>query len=150
VRAARASGSSILIFPQGTHTSREAELADDPSIRFRTGVAHLAEALESPVVPFGLAGPERMMPPVADAFHGVKIGGVPVSIRPGPLAIAFGAPLRLEPGEPAGAFAARLQAVCYALARQAEDATSGAISASAGSSASSSEHSVPKVAAPTP
>ena len=119
-RTAKATGGSILIFPQGTHSTTEAELAGDPSVRFRAGVAHLAEALDLPVVPFGLAGPEHIIPPDPDAFHGLTIAGLPVSLRRGPLAIAFGAPLRLEPGETAQAFAARLQNVCSALTREAE------------------------------
>jgi 1-acyl-sn-glycerol-3-phosphate acyltransferase len=124
-RTAKATGGSVLIFPQGTHATTEAELADDPSVRFRAGVAHLAEALDLPVVPFGLAGPERVMPPLLDEFHGLMIAGLPLSVRRGPLTIAFGTPLRLEPGETAPTFTARLQAVCYALTRQAEDANRG-------------------------
>jgi hypothetical protein len=45
-----------------------------------------------------------------------------VALRRGPLAIAFGAPLMLQPDESPHAFAARLQAVSYALTRQAEQA----------------------------
>ncbi|MFN8632662.1 MAG: AMP-binding protein [Chloroflexota bacterium] len=121
-RVAQQSGSSIVIFPQGAHTTTEAELAGDPSVRFRSGVAHLAEALQTPVVPFGLAGPERVIPPQADAFHGLKIGGIPVSICRAPLAIAFGAPHRLAPGESIQAFTAGLQTDCLALTREAERA----------------------------
>jgi len=144
-RTAKATGGSILIFPQGTHSTTAAELAGDPSVRFRGGVAHLAEALDLPVVPFGLAGPEHVIAPVPETFHGPKIAGFPVAIHRAPLAIAFGAPLRLEPGETAQAFAARLQAVCAALTREAEDAIgtkptehtepSGSLSAAPGSAA---------------
>jgi 1-acyl-sn-glycerol-3-phosphate acyltransferase len=119
-RAAQASGASILIFPQGTHATTEAELADDPSVRFRAGVAHLAEALDLPVVPFGLAGPEHVIPPSPDEFHGLKIADIPVSVRRGPLVIAFGASLQLQPGETAQSFTARLEEVCFALTREAE------------------------------
>jgi long-chain acyl-CoA synthetase len=121
-RTAKATGGSILIFPQGTHSTSEAELANDPSVRFRAGVAHLAEALDLPVVPFGLAGPERVIQPSPEAFDGFKIGGMPVSIHRAPLAIGFGPPLRLGPDETAQAFAARLEEVCAALTREAERA----------------------------
>ena len=58
----------------------------------------------------------------SDSARGPVIAGVPVSLKRRPLAIAFGQPLTLEPGEEPHAFAARLQDVCYALARQAEQA----------------------------
>ena len=148
-RTAKATGGSILIFPQGTHSTTEAELAGDPSVRFRAGVARLAEALDLPVVPFGLAGPEHVIPPDPDAFHGLTIAGLPVSLRRGPLAIAFGAPLRLEPGETAQAFVERLQAVCAALTRRAEDVIRGGPTRSAASGGPSYEAAVPKVPAPT-
>ena len=125
VRAAQASGGSVLIFPQGTHATTAAELANDPSVRFRAGVAHLAAALEMPVAPFGLAGPEHVIPPSPIDFHGLVLAGIPISIRRGPLAIAFGAPLTLLPGESAQAFVDRLQAACYALTREAERAIQG-------------------------
>ena len=66
------------------------------------------------------------MPPDAERFEGRVIGGIPVQIRRGPLAIAFGAPLHLAPGETPDAFAARLQAICYALTRDAERAIAAA------------------------
>jgi hypothetical protein len=91
-------------------------------VRFRPGVAHLADALDAAVVPFGLAGTEQLIPPDVQAFDGPVIAGIPVALHRGPLAIAFGAPLTLAPGEAPQAFAARLQTVCYALARQAEAA----------------------------
>ena len=121
VRLAQA-GNAVLIFPQGTHSRLEQEHADDPTVRFRPGVAHLAAALDAAVVPFGLAGTERVMPPFLEEYRGPVIAGVPVSLKRRPLAIAFGQPLTLEPGEEPHAFAARLQHVCYALARQAEQA----------------------------
>jgi hypothetical protein len=65
------------------------------------------------------------MPPDPATFTGLKIAGVPLSLRRGPLAIAFGPPLRLEPDESPQAFAARLQGVCYPLTRQAEQALHG-------------------------
>jgi len=85
-------------------------------------VAHLAEALQAAVVPFGLAGTERLMPADLSLYHGPVIGGIPVSFTRGPLAIAFGEPLRYEPGDAAHIFADRLQAASFALAREAEAA----------------------------
>jgi 1-acyl-sn-glycerol-3-phosphate acyltransferase len=124
-----AAGNGVLIFPQGEHTEPEREIAGDAQARFRPGVAHLAAALDAAVVPFGLAGSEKMIPPRLEEYHGPTIANIPVSIKRGPLAVAFGRPLRLEPGEQPHAFAARLQDVCFALARQAEaayDQASGA------------------------
>ena len=92
------------------------------SIRFRPGVSFLAQALDAAVVPFGLAGTERVMPPYLEEFTGRVIAGVPVKFTRGPLAIAFGPPLTRAPDEPPRAFAARLQEASYALARQAEEA----------------------------
>jgi hypothetical protein len=62
------------------------------------------------------------MPPTLEGYTGPTVAGIPVSIRRGPLAVAFGAPLRPEPGESPAAFAARLQEVSFALARRAEAA----------------------------
>ena len=115
-------GNTILIFPQGTHARPEQERVDDPSVRFRPGITHLAAAIEAAVVPFGLAGTEAVMPAFLEDFHGPVIAGIPVALTRAPLAIAFGAPLTLESGEEPHAFAARLQAVCYDLTRQAERA----------------------------
>jgi long-chain acyl-CoA synthetase len=119
VRLAQA-GNTILIFPQGTHARPEQERAQDPAVRFRPGVAHIAGALGCPVVPFGIAGTERLMPAFLEEFHGRVIAGVPVSFTRGPLAIAFGPPLRPGADEDPAAFAARLESACYALTRQAE------------------------------
>jgi 1-acyl-sn-glycerol-3-phosphate acyltransferase len=118
-------GSALLIFPQGTHARPEQERADDPSVRFRTGVSHLAAQLDAAVLPFGLAGTERIVPPFVEGFRGRLIAGIPVSITRGPLAIAFGATVRREPGETPRAFAGRLQDASYALTRQAERALAG-------------------------
>jgi long-chain acyl-CoA synthetase len=115
-------GNPVLIFPQGTHAQPEEERRDDPRVRFRPGVAHLASALSAVVVPFGLAGTETLMASDPLSFEGRRIAGVPISLRRGPLAIAFGAPLERRPDESPQAFAARLQADCYALTRQAEAA----------------------------
>ena len=115
-------GTAVLIFPQGTHARPEQERAGDLAIRFRPGVSFLAQALDAAVVPFGLAGTERVMPPYLEEFTGRVIAGVPVKFTRGPLAIAFGPPLTRAPDEPPRAFAARLQEASYALARQAEGA----------------------------
>lgn len=115
-------GSAVLIFPQGTHARPADERGDPPAVRFKTGVGHVAEALDAPVVPFGLAGTEAAMPPFLDDFHGVVIGGVPVSLRRTALAIAFGAPQRQGPNESAQEFAERLERLSYALAAEADRA----------------------------
>jgi 1-acyl-sn-glycerol-3-phosphate acyltransferase len=115
-----AAGNAVLIFPQGHHIRPADERAGTPHANFRPGVAHLAPALNAAVIPFGLAGTERLMPPYLDEFKGLVIAKVPVAIRRGPLAIAFGPPLHTEQGETAPAFTARLQAACFALAREAE------------------------------
>jgi 1-acyl-sn-glycerol-3-phosphate acyltransferase len=112
----------LLIFPQGRHARPEEERADDRVARFRPGVAHLAVALDAAVVPFGLAGTERVMPPTLEGFDGPVIAGIPLSLRRGPVAIAFGEPMRPAAGESPRAFAARLQAASFALTRQAEQA----------------------------
>jgi long-chain acyl-CoA synthetase len=121
IRLANA-GNAVLIFPQGVHANPEMERAGDPATDFKPGVAYLAEALQAAVVPFGLAGTDRVIPPDLSVFHGPVIGGIPVSLRRGPLAIAFGEPLRFEPGEDAHEFAARLQSASFALTRSAEAA----------------------------
>jgi 1-acyl-sn-glycerol-3-phosphate acyltransferase len=121
VRLAQA-GNDLLIFPQGTHARPGEERAGDTRVHFRAGVAHIAAALRCPVVPFRVAGTERMMPPFPEEFRGPVIAGVPVAFKRGPLAIAFGQPLVLGPDEEPAAFASRLQAICYDLTRAAEQA----------------------------
>ncbi|MBA2446875.1 MAG: AMP-binding protein, partial [Chloroflexi bacterium] len=118
-------GNAVLIFPQGMHVDPKQERTGDPEARFRPGVAHLAVALQAAVVPFGVAGTERVMPHSIEGFQGLVIAGIPVSIRRGPMAIAFGPPLSPEPGESPQTFTARLQEVSYALTRQAEQALAG-------------------------
>jgi hypothetical protein len=92
------------------------------TVAFHPGVAHLARALDADVVPFGVAGTERVMPPDPSTFGGPLLAGIPVSISRGPLAVAFGARQSIEPDESPDAFAARLQEMCYGLTRQAERA----------------------------
>jgi long-chain acyl-CoA synthetase len=115
-------GSPVLIFPQGAHVDPALERANDPRAAFKPGVGHLAISLGASVVPFGLAGSERVMPPTLEGHTGPVVAGIPVSIHRGPLAVAFGPPLRPQPGETAGAFAARLQEASFALSRRAEAA----------------------------
>jgi 1-acyl-sn-glycerol-3-phosphate acyltransferase/acyl carrier protein len=118
-------GNAVLIFPGGTHARRADERGDPPAVRFKTGVAHVAEALGAPVVPFGLAGTEEAMPPFVDDFRGLVIGGVPVALKRRTLAIAFGPPQEQADDESPQQFAERLEGLCYALAAKA-DAARGA------------------------
>lgn len=116
-------GNPILIFPQGVHALPEQERLQDPAVNFHTGVTHLARALNAVVVPFGVAGTEKLMPPNLAGYKGLVIaGGIPMSFRKGPLAIAFGPAIEPQADEPADEFTARLQQACYALTRQAEAA----------------------------
>jgi long-chain acyl-CoA synthetase len=116
-------GNAILIFPQGHHTDPAEERSGARNAAFKPGIAHLAVDLQLPVVPFGLAGTERVIAPrPPESFSGLVITGIPVSYQRRPVAIAFGPSLRPEPGEGAPAFTARLQDICFALSRQAEEA----------------------------
>lgn len=120
-------GNAILIFPQGHHTDPANERRGAPEAAFKPGIGKLAADLELPVLPFGLAGTERVVQPRApETFTGLVIAGIPVRVNRRPVAIAFGMPVHREQGESAAAFAARLQAICFALSRQAEDALDGA------------------------
>jgi 1-acyl-sn-glycerol-3-phosphate acyltransferase len=115
-------GNAVLIFPQGQHSRAADEQADPPRVRFKTGAAHLARALDAPVVPFGLAGTEAAMPPTLAEHRGLVVAGIPVRVEPVPLAIAFGAPLRQRAEETAWDFTHRLEQACYALAAEAQAA----------------------------
>lgn len=119
-------GNAPLIYPQGMHARPEQERAGEPSVRFRPGVAHLASELKAAVVPFGCAGTEQLIPPFLEEFKGTVIAGIPVSLKRGPLAIAFDTPLAMGPEESESEFTERLQGVCFALARQAEAALEAA------------------------
>ncbi|MCC6628297.1 MAG: AMP-binding protein [Chloroflexi bacterium] len=112
-------GNAILIFPQGWHVPPELEVSDDPRAHFRPGVAYLAATLAAPVVPFGLAGTEAIVPPRMDEFHGRVIGGIAIALHRGPLAIAFGPPLRKGEDESIAAFTKRVETACLALAESA-------------------------------
>ena len=112
----------MLIFPQGVHARPEQELAGDPAVRFRPGVALLARRWTRPSSRSAWPAPRRSIPAHLDEYTGPTIGGIPVSLTRGPLAIAFGPPLTLKPGEAPAEFAARLQAICFDLTRQAEKA----------------------------
>jgi long-chain acyl-CoA synthetase len=116
-------GNSILFFPQGHHTDPAEERRWLATAEFKPGIGHLASDLGLPVLPFGLAGTEHVVAPRApETFTGLVIAGIPVRYHRRPVVVAFGAPLRPAAGESAAAFAGRLQATCFALARQAEAA----------------------------
>jgi long-chain acyl-CoA synthetase len=117
-----AEGNVVLFFPQGRHVPPAQERAGDPAAAFKPGVARIAQALDAVVVPFGLAGTEQVVLPTSVGFRGPAIAGIPLMIRRGPLAIAFGPSLKPLPGEAPAAFTGRLQAACFALTRQAEAA----------------------------
>jgi long-chain acyl-CoA synthetase len=119
-------GNAIVIFPQGRHVTPEEERANASSAQFKPGVAVLAHALDAAVLPFGTAGTERAIPAHLEHHRGLVIGGVPVSITRGPLAIAFGPPLRLEANESPHEFTRRLQTVCFELAERARIALGSA------------------------
>lgn len=118
-------GNAVVIFPQGVHAEPALERAGDPAANFKPGVAHITEALTATVVPFGVAGTERLIPAHPEDHRGLVIAGIPVRLNRGPLAIAFGEPLTMEPEESPSAFAGRLQVACFALTRQAEAALTG-------------------------
>jgi long-chain acyl-CoA synthetase len=113
-------GNPLLIFPQGHHTPPADEQAGLLSAAFKPGIGHLATALDAAVLPFGLAGTEKITPEDEHEKPWFMVGDTPILIRKGPLAIAFGAPLRLEPGESPVAFTQRLQDASFALSRAAE------------------------------
>lgn len=68
-------GNVLLVFPQGRHTHPDEEAP------FKPGVAHLAHSLEAPVVPFGLAGTERVISPGVDYRSGLAFQGVPLELK---------------------------------------------------------------------
>ncbi len=115
-------GNAVLIFPQGTHARPSDEVGNPPAVRFKTGVAHVAEALAAPVVPFGLAGTEEAMPAFVDDFKGPVIAGVPLALKRTTLAIAFGPPQKPAEGESAQQFTERLERLSFGLAADAEAA----------------------------
>jgi 1-acyl-sn-glycerol-3-phosphate acyltransferase len=118
-------GNAVLIFPQGTHARPSDERGSPPPVRFKTGVAQLAEVVGSPVVPFGLAGTEEAMPPFIEDFHGRIIAGVPVALKRKVLAIAFGPPQQQAADETGQQFSERLEGLSYGLAAQADAARGG-------------------------
>ena len=61
----------VLIFPQGTHARPADERAGNATVAFDSGAAHLARGLAADVVPFGVAGTERVMPP--DSVPGLVV-----------------------------------------------------------------------------
>ncbi len=115
-------GQPLLLFPQGLPMRPEDERRGDPRARFRLGVAQLATRLGASVVPFGIAGSERIVPPFPDEFDGPLVAGIPARICRGPLAVAFGYPVTPRGGEGARAFTTRVQEASFALSREAEAA----------------------------
>jgi len=83
-------GWSILIFPEGRRT-KEGEIAP-----FQPGVAMMAARLGVPVVPVRIDGLDRVLHPTWKMA------------RPGPVRVAFGAPLQLE-GEDYAELAGRIE-----------------------------------------
>ena len=85
-------GDSVLIFPEGRRT-------DAGEIEpFRPGIGMIASRLDVPVVPVRLEGLDQVL------HHSWKMA------RPGPVRVAFGAPMRLTGDD------------YEALARQVEEA----------------------------
>jgi long-chain acyl-CoA synthetase len=89
-------GYSVLIFPEGKRTEH-GEIA-----AFRPGVGMIGSRLDVPVVPVRLEGLDRVL---HQSWRWA---------RPGPVRVAFGAPLRLE-GDDYSALAARVEAAVRAL-----------------------------------
>ena len=84
------SGWSVLIFPEGVR-------ADTGEMKpFRGGIGMIASRLDIPVIPVKLEGVDRVLHPRSRMA------------RPGPIRIAFGAPLRLR-GDDYAALARRVE-----------------------------------------
>ena len=84
------SGWSILIFPEGVRS------ATGDIKPFRGGVGMMASRLDVPVVPVRIDDVDRILPTGSSV------------VRPGPVRVAFGAPLRLH-GDDYGALARRVE-----------------------------------------
>jgi long-chain acyl-CoA synthetase len=82
-------GWSVLIFPEG---ERSAAIK-----RFRGGIGMIGSRLDIPIVPVRIDGLDRVLPPGASFA------------RPGPVRVAFGAPMRLR-GEDYAALAEQVEA----------------------------------------
>jgi 1-acyl-sn-glycerol-3-phosphate acyltransferase len=87
---------SILIFPEGARAD------SGHMLPFRGGIGMIGSRLEIPVVPVRIDGVDRILHPTWRM------------VRPGPVRIAFGAPLRLR-GEDYAALAADVEAAVRAL-----------------------------------
>jgi long-chain acyl-CoA synthetase len=87
---------SILIFPEGARAD------SGHMLPFRGGIGMIASRLEVPVVPVRVEGVDRILHPTSRMA------------RPGPVRIAFGAPLRLTGDDYAG-LAARVEAAVRSL-----------------------------------
>ena len=95
---ALARGDSLVIFPEGTRSSKGEPQA------FKSGLFHLAESFPAvPLVPAWIDNVQRVMP---------KGEVVPVPIL---CSVTFGAPIRLEPGEERRAFLDRARLAVLAL-----------------------------------
>ncbi len=115
-------GNALLIFPQGHHSRPEQERAGERIAAFQSGVGFLASALDATVVPFGVAGTEKVLKSGPADSGGITIGNIAVSLHRGPLAISFAAPVKMRSDESSHAFAARLQGICFAATAEAERA----------------------------
>jgi 1-acyl-sn-glycerol-3-phosphate acyltransferase len=100
--AALAQGDSLVIFPEGTRSSK-----GEPQ-PFKAGIFHLAEQYpEIPMIPTWIDNVQRVMP---------KGEVVPVPIL---CTVTFGAPLLVQPGEDKRAFLERARAAVLAQRPQA-------------------------------
>ena len=87
---------SILIFPEGARAD------SGHMLPFRGGIGMIGSRLDVPVVPVRIEGVDRILHPTSRMA------------RPGPVRIAFGAPLRLS-GDDYAALAARVEAAVRSL-----------------------------------
>jgi long-chain acyl-CoA synthetase len=88
-------GWSILIFPEG-------ERSNDAILPFRGGIGMIGSRLDIPIVPVRIEGVNRVLP-----VHGTFA-------RPGPVRVAFGAPIRLH-GDDYAAMASTVERAVRAL-----------------------------------
>jgi 1-acyl-sn-glycerol-3-phosphate acyltransferase len=103
LQAALRAGDSLVIFPEGTRSSKGEPLP------FKTGLYHLAEEFPSvPLVPVWISNVQRVMP---------KGEVVPVPIL---CTATFGAPLLLQAGEDKREFLARARDAVLALRPEGE------------------------------
>jgi 1-acyl-sn-glycerol-3-phosphate acyltransferase len=97
-------GSSLILFPEGTRNTTEAQL-----LPFKTGLFHLASARpQVDLVPVWIENLNRVMP---------KGEFVPIPLL---CTVTFGAPLRLQDGEDKAAFLDRTRTGLLSLAPERE------------------------------